>query len=291
MNRLTVIRVTAAAVAIAACEAERPGGDKMDAGVVEMLEAPDIDTTVPMTTPNDTVAIRGMTVGNRVVVKGSSGDPVVRATLPTGGFCVDAPLADSGPTLLNVFALKDGAISPARTIEVTKDPAAPIPSSPQCLGMEEPQCVDETVAANTCGNGKDDNCNGYTDACDTTCNGCMEDALGPNWQPFFVPMVPAGTYMMSICPCRDDWFAFEVNQGDVVHAKATFMTSVIDLDMKLQKAADAEMNVTTSVASSTTVTGTEEVNYTVPAGGAGLYYLKVYAYKKEDFGSYTLTIY
>jgi hypothetical protein len=289
MNRLTSITVTALAVAVAACDAERPGGDKADAGVVEELDPPEIDSTTPMTTPEDTVAIRGMTAGTRIVVKGTVGDPVVRASLPTGGFCVDAPLDPSGPTLLNVFALKDGAISAAKTIEVTKDPAAPIPSSPQCLGMEEPVCSDETVAANTCGNGKDDNCNGYTDQCDTTCNGCMEDALGPNWQPFFVPMVPPGMYTMSICPCRDDWFAFGVTQGEVIHAKATFMTSAIDIDMKLFKAEVAEMNGTTSVASSTTVTGIEEINYT--AAASGLYYLKIYAYKKEDFGAYTLTIY
>ena len=143
--------------------------------------------------------------------------------------------------------------------------------------------------SNNCSNGKDDNCNGFTDQCDTTCNGCVEDGFGPNWTPFFVPMVAAGTYMLAICPCRDDWFAFQAAQSDVIHVKATFSTAEIDLDLKLQTAADAEANSTNSVASSVTTTATEEINYTVTT--AGLYYLKVYSYKKDDFGKYTLTIY
>jgi hypothetical protein len=290
MNRLTSILVTSlAAVTFGACEAERPGDNKPDAGVAEALDPPSIDSSTPMMTPYDTAAIRGQTNGSRIVVKGTNGDPVVRAVLPGGGFCVDAPIDATGPTLLNVFALKDGLLSAATTITVTKDPAAPIPASPMCAGMEEPVCVAEDEASSTCGNGKDDNCNGYTDMCDTTCNGCMEDALGPNWAPFFVPQVPAGTYPMSICPCRDDWFAFDVKASEVIHVKATFTTTVIDLDMKLYKAADAEQNLTTSVASSVTTTGIEEITYTPTV--AGLYYLKIYAYKKDDFGPYTLTVY
>jgi hypothetical protein len=290
MNRLTSILVTAfCAVTFGACTADRPGDNKPDAGVAETLEPPSIDSSTPMTTPYDTAAIRGQTNGSRIVVKGTNGDPVVQAVLPGGGFCVDAPIDATGPTLLNVFALKDGLLSAATTITVTKDPGAPIPASPMCAGQENPVCVAEDTASANCTNGKDDNCNGYTDMCDTTCNGCMEDALGPNWAPFFVPQVPAGTYMMSICPCRDDWFAFDVKANEVIHVKATFTTTVIDLDMKLQKAADAEQNLTTSVASSVTTTGTEEITYTATV--AGLYYLKVYAYKKDDFGPYTFTIY
>lgn len=290
MNRPSLIFVTlAGAAALPACSADRPGGNKADAGMEETLDPPTIDTTVPMTTPNGTVAIRGTTSGSSVVVKGSTGDPVIRASLPTGGFCVDAPLQDGQPTLLNVFALKDGLISTPTLVTVTKDPNAPIPASPMCQGEEQPVCVDETPAANDCADGKDNNCNGFTDACDTTCNGCKEDALGPNWTPFFVPMIAPGTYNAEICPCRDDWFAFGVNAGEVIHVKATFSTAEIDLDMKLQTASDAEMNSTNSVASSVTTTATEEINYTATANG--LYYLKIYSYKKDDFGAYKLTIY
>jgi hypothetical protein len=279
----------AGAAALGACSADRPDHGKADAGVEEMLSAPSIDTSVPTTTPNDTVAIRGSTDGSRVVVKGNTGDPIVASTLPTGGYCVDVPLLPSGPTQLNVFALKDGLLSPAALVTVTKDPAAPIPASPMCQGMEQPTCVMEDAASNNCANGKDDNCNGFTDQCDTTCNGCVEDALGPNWTPFFVPMVAAGAYDMAICPCRDDWFAFQAAASDIIHVKATFNTAEIDLDMKLQTAANAEANSTDSVASSVTTTATEEINYTVTT--AGLYYLKIYSYKKDDFGKYKMTIY
>jgi hypothetical protein len=152
MSRLTFTFVTAlAAVTFGACEAERPGDVKPDAGLAEALEPPSIDSSTPMMTPYDTAAIRGQTNGSRVVVKGTNGDPVVRAVLPGGGFCVDAPIDASGPTLLNVFALKDGLLSPATTITVTKDPSAPIPSSPMCAGMEEPVCVAEDAASANCG--------------------------------------------------------------------------------------------------------------------------------------------
>ena len=290
MRILTLISVTVAgAVTVPACKAERPGGDdKADAGVAESLDPPAIDTSVPMSTPNDMVAVRGTTAGTRIVVKGS-GDPVVRASLPTGGFCVEAPLQPSGPTTLNVFALKDGLISMPSIITVTKDAAAPIPSMPNCLGMEDPVCVPESPTAANCANGKDDDCNGYTDSCDPSCNGCMDDALGPNWEPFFVPMVAAGTYQAAICPCRDDWFAFQASASDVIHVKSTFTAALIDIDMKLQTASAAEMNSSTTVAQSITTTGTEEINFTVTT--AGLYYLHIYPYKKDDQGKYTLTIY
>src|SRR5439155_21886824 len=145
------------------------------------------------------------------LVKGGSSDPIVKAVLPSGGFCVDSPLAATGPTPLTAFALKDGVISPPVTLMVTKDAAAPIPASPTCLGMEMPVCTTEDTASGNCSDGMDNDCDGYTDACDPSCNGCVDDALGPNWVPFFVPMVTAGTYSLQLCPCRNDWFAFAAN--------------------------------------------------------------------------------
>ena len=279
------MRIALAISLLVACTAERPGGDKPDAGVQgDELVAPTLD--VPMSTPNATVAVRGMTGGSRIVVKGGPGEPVVRSVLPTGGFCLDVPLMDSGPTPLLAYALKDGAISPAATFEVTRDAAAPIPMSPMCLGMEAPVCVAE--APSNCTNDKDDDCNGFTDECDTGCNGCVEDALGPNWEPFYVPMIAVGTYNLTMCPCRTDWFAFQASAGEIIHARATFDSVAIDIDMKLQTVAAAEGNMTTSLASSTTTTGIEEITWT--ATSAGIYYLKVYTYKGEN-KPYTLRIF
>jgi len=292
MMNMTRADVTVLVSALAAgCSADRPhGGNKPDAGVVEMLSAPSLDP-VPTSTPNGTLAIRGNTQGARIVVKGGPGDPVVRPVLPNGAFCADAPLADTGETSLLVFALKDGDISPGTRINVTKDAAAPIPSMALCLGQEQPDCVAEDTASSNCTDGKDNNCNGYTDECETGCNGCTEDAFGPNWSPFFVPMINAGTYKFQICPCHSDWFAFGVNQGEAIHVKVTFATTnpAFDLDLRLQKPQDAEENKTTSVAQSNGVTGTEEINW--PATAAGQYYLHVYAYQQGQRGAYTLTVY
>jgi hypothetical protein len=63
----------------------------------------------------------------------------------------------------------------------------------------------------------------------------------------------------------------------------------MDLDMKLQTPAAAESNSTDSVASSATVTSTEEITYTATA--AGTYYLKVYPFDVSKSGPYTLTIF
>lgn len=281
----------AALLVVGACSADRPStSSKPDASMGgDSVDKPSIDPATPTSTPNGTVAIRGSTNGAKIVVKGGPGDPVVKAALPTGGFCVDAPLEPSGPTTLEVYALKDGVISAASTLTVTQDAAAPIPQDAMCLGMEQPVCVPEDNGHADCSNSKDDDCNGLTDMCDPGCNGCIDDALEPNNQPFFVPMVAAGTYQLQLCPCTDDYFAFQVGAGGVVHVKATFNQANVDIDMVLQTPAQSEQNAKENVAISQTVTSTEEITYTSTAGG--MYYLKIYPYDTAKSGAYTLTIY
>ena len=287
---MRAVIITLMATCAVGCQADRPGGNKPDAAPdITPLNAPMIDGTTPMATPNDTVAVRGKTDGSRLIIQGGAGDPVVKAVLPSGDYCVDVPLNPTGPTMLTAFALKDGLISPPSTITVTKNPSAAIPSMPLCLGMEQPVCVAEDAAHSDCTNGKDDNCNGYIDKCDPSCNGCVEDALGPNWVPFFVPMVPAGTYRLQICPCRVDWFAFHVTPGDTVHVKATFDSTKVDIDLKLMTAAAAENNTGATVAASVTTTGIEQITWL--SNATGTYYLEIYPFKADGVGAYTLTIY
>ncbi|MBA3397669.1 MAG: PPC domain-containing protein [Deltaproteobacteria bacterium] len=282
--------VTAIAAFAWGCSAERPGENKPDdAGTGTTTLDPPAIVETPLTTPRGTVAVRGTTDGARVVVKGGPGDPVVAPVLPTGGFCIDAPLEATGPTSFTVYALKNGLVSPSTEITVTKDSAAPIPSMPQCLGMEQPVCVAEDTASNNCTNDKDDNCNGYTDECEPTCNGCVDDGFGPNWVPFFVPMIADGTYPLQICPCRDDWFAFNLVQGRSLRVRVTFTSTALDLDIKLQTPAAAESNSTVSVARSATTTGIEEFTYV--AAATGTYYLKIYSFRDGGTGKYTLTIF
>jgi hypothetical protein len=274
----------------ASCSADRPDTTtKVDAAVGSDLAAVALDPAIPTSTPNDTVAMRGTTDGAQVLVKGGPGSPVIQAVLPTGNFCADAMLMTSGPTTLTAFALKDGLVSAPTTILVTKDPAAPQPANATCLGTEMPTCTPEDPAAGNCSDGKDNDCDGFVDQCDPSCNGCMDDALEPNNDPFYVPMVAAGSYQLQICPCRSDWFAFTaVNSGDVIHVKITFNTANIDLDMLLQAPSDAEMGSTNHVAISAGTTNTEEINWTSTM--AGTYYLKVYPYSGNN-APYTLTVY
>ncbi|HEV7556993.1 MAG TPA: PPC domain-containing protein [Kofleriaceae bacterium] len=291
MRELIAMRATYLAITLAAasCTADRPESHEPDAGTTtEALTAPSIDPSVPVSTPNDTIAIRGSTGGTRVLVKGGPGEPVVNSVLPTGGYCLDVPLAASGPTILYVIALKDGDISGATPITITRDPSAPAPASPRCNDVEQPTCgVESAATSDSCTDGKDNDCNGYVDACDPNCNGCKEDAFGPNWDPFFVPMITAGKYPLEICPCRSDWFAFDVAVGDVIHATITFDPTKIDLDLLLQVPADAEAGATTAVATSRGTTGTEDINWTATA--AGIYYLRVFAFS-GDTASYSLTV-
>jgi len=284
-------RVIVALSLVVGCKAERPDADKPDAAAMnmDMLQAPTIDTTTPTATPNGTVAIRGTTEGARVVISGGPGDPVVKSALPTGGYCIDAPLQASGPTTLTAYALKDGKISPPTTVTITKDAGAAIPPNAVCAGTEEPVCDVEDSSHANCTNNKDDDCDGYSDACDTGCNGCADDGFGPNWSPFFVPMVMPGTYTLAICPCRADWFAFYVTQGQVVHAKVSFNASAIDLDMTLQTPKNAEANNNMYVASSLLTSSPEEINWT--ANATGTYYLRIFSYKDDGAASYTLTVY
>jgi len=224
-----------------------------------------------------------------VVIKGGPGDPVVEPVLPSGGFCIDAPLLANGPTTLFVYALKDGIISPPAMVTVTQDASAAIPQSPMCQGMEQATCTPEAPSSSDCSDGKDNDCNGLVDECDPGCNMCQDDALGPNSTPFFVPEIAVGGYSLQICPCAPDWFSFTVNAGDIIHTKITFDTTVVDLDMMLQTPKQAESNDTANLAISEGTTNTEEITYT--ATTAGTYYIKVYPYSANGFGPYHLTIY
>jgi hypothetical protein len=91
-----------------------------------------------------------------------------------------------------------------------------------------------------------------------------------------------------MCPCRTDWFAFQVGAGEIIHARATFVATSIDIDMRLQTVMAAEDGTSTAVATSVTTTGIEEINWT--ATSAGMYYLKIYTYQGDN-QPYTLRIY
>jgi hypothetical protein len=284
VSRRTVLVVVL--VLAGGCKVDPPDDDKVNPdGGTSTLQRP--QASAPETTRLPTVAIRGSADGaSRVVVKNVSAEQSsVNPLLPGGDFCVDAPIADGATVTFELYGVaEDGNISPPASLEVSQDPGAPPPADPTCTDSGE------CAAEEECGNEIDDDCNGFKDDCDSQCNGCDDDYLEPNDTPFSVPMVPPDTYDgLKVCPCREDWYAFLVGEGGVIHAKANFEHDEVDVDMKLYKAEDAEMHNETTVASSVTTMDSEEVNYT--STGPGMYYLRIFAFQQDGQGSYSLTVY
>jgi len=277
-------------VACGACKAgdpiKRPSGDE-DAAPVADLPPPEL-LQIPEATPLTTVAARGNTEGTRVATVGSPGGTQVTVVLPGGSFCQDTPLRTDGPTDLRYYAVAgDGRVSQAAPATVTYDPGAPLPANANC-GGDTDSCQD----AEECGsNDVDEDCNGWADECDLVCSECQDDPYEPNDLPINVPSLNAGSYDMKLCPCRDDWYAFNVDMGVQIHAVANFTHANIDIDMKLFKAGpDGQGTDGDAVASSATTTDTETIDYTTAAPGT--YFLRVYPFRDEDKpqGEYSITL-
>jgi hypothetical protein len=267
------------------CKVDPPEDDKVNPdGGTGNLSRP--QASAPDRTPFGTVAIRGRADGaSRVVIKNED-QSSVNSLLPGGDFCVDSPIADGASVTVEVYAVaEDGNISQPASVEVAQDPGAPPPADPTCTDSGE--CAAEEDCG---GNGTDDDCNGFKDECDPQCNGCDDDFFEPNDTPFSVPMVPSDTYEgLKICPCREDWYAFLVGEGGIIHAKIEFSHAEVDIDMHLYKAEDAEMHNDTTVAASADSDDNEEINYT--STGPGTYYLRVFAFRQDGQGDYELTVY
>ena len=271
-----------------ACTADKVGGGAVepqeDGGTSALLPAPVLGV-IPETTPNNTVAIRGNSDGKRVVVQGGTSGATVTAILPGGTFCTDVSLEVGAATNLTVYALGDGLISEATSIVVTKDATAPQPASPTCSGSSPNECG----APEICDNEADENCDGWVDICDPQCNDCIDDNLEPNDFAVNVPVVESGTYELQICPCRDDWFAFERRAGQRIRVTADFVHSTLPLNLRLYQAtATGEQG--DFVAGSFTATDQESIDTVVETDG--LYYLRAYPFggTPDPAGSYTLTI-
>jgi hypothetical protein len=284
--RATVLFPCAALVLGAlACKASNPDDTSKyaDAGVAT-LTSPRVEA--PDATPLTTVALRGVTAGaSRVVVKPTDvATSQVQSLLPGGSFCVDAPLPQGGTRTFEIYAISEqGVISDPTRVSVEHDAAAPEPANALCTAASECGSVE------ICDNGIDDDCNAFKDGCDPGCNGCVDDFLEPNDTPFDVPILQKGVYEnLVLCPCRDDWFAFAVQANQRLRLTASFTHALIDIDLRLYKATDAE-NQGAPVASSVTTTNIESIDYTPTA--AGVYYLRVYAFNKDKAnGSYKLTV-
>lgn len=268
-----------------ACKVDPPDDGKTnpDAGP-SGLRAPRVEA--PERTPLTTVAIRGRADGaSRVVIKDEeTQDATVSPLLPGGDFCVETMIPAGAASSFLVYGVaEDGNISEPASLQVTHDNNSPPPANPKCTDGGE------CAAEEECGNDADDDCNGFRDECDPQCNGCEDDYLEPNDTPFSVPMITADTYPdLKICPCREDWFSFLVGEGGRINATISFDHVAIDIDMELWRAADAEAHSGQPVASSRSTNDSEEIDYT--STGPGAYYLRIYSFRADGQGSYTLRV-
>jgi hypothetical protein len=278
------------AVALSGCKAGDPGdgdgdGDgDVDAGPSGELAPPTVDP-VPEATPLSTVAVRGTTVGTRVVAQGTGEGSVLASVLPGGSYCIDAALMSGAPTDMLLYAIGgDGRVSVPVEVSSTLDSGAAEPLMPTCSSSGGPDCD----GAEICDNGEiDDDCDGHADACDTDCNGCIDDILEPNDTAIDVPMIEAGDYTLQICPCRDDWFAYQRSVGQRITATTTFNSAQININMRLYRASPGGAGTGDLVDSSFSSTGTEMVDFTVDV--AGVYFLRIYSLSGDETGSYNLT--
>jgi len=273
---------------LAGCKVSPPddgGGDTADASTV--LTTPQVNA--PGSTPLDTVAIGGKATGaTRIVVKNADTDEsIVNALLPSGEFCVDAPLTAGDTTSFKVIAVaEDGSISNPVAVDVDQDDGAPPPSDPTC-DQDQSECADSEDCSTPM---VDDDCDGYGDSSDSDCTGCEDDYMEPNDLPFQSPMVSPDTYDgLKICPGpREDWFAFLVPPGGRVTVSIQ-ITSDVDIDLELYKASDAESSPRGPyVAKSDGSTSIESITYTSTGGGA--YDLRIFSYREDAQGSYNLTV-
>jgi hypothetical protein len=284
-----IARGVLVAALLGGCTADEPilpGVVKPDAAPPQ-LGAPLLADDVTTRTPLKSVALRGRTDGTNIVVKGGI-SPVVKSPLPSGDFCLDVPLLPGATTTLIISALGDGLISPETRFTTTQDSTFPPPPNPYC---DPPACggtscpTTETI----CDDGNDDDLNGWTDQCDLACSGCIDDFYAPNASPVNVPILPLGKYNLRLCPCHDDWFSFPLADNGRIDVTVTFISSVINIDLRLFRADDAEDGGYKSkapVQSSTSDTGTESILYTTTK--AGTYYLWIHSRTLKQSGAYSL---
>jgi hypothetical protein len=283
-QRAGIATLCVLALACKADDAGDGGANESDAAVDSVLESP-ILSNIVITTPRDTVAIRGTSSGERVAIIGGPDGTSLASILPGGNFCTDVNIAGSGDTELTVYSVGSGLLSEPLFMTVTYDPAAPEPASPTCSGTNEPNCE----AAEICDNELDDNCDGYIDVCDQGCITCVDDALEPNDFLINVPGIEAGEYQLQLCPCRDDWFSFTATEGQHIRATTTFIHEEMNLNMRLYKATPTGEQGAFA-AGSFGIDNEEDIDFTVVE--PGVYFMRIYILggTGEQQGAYQLTV-
>jgi hypothetical protein len=221
-----------------------------------------------------------------IEVRGDGNTTHVSPAAPSGAYCVDVPLAPvNGTTSLDVSAVTESGVASEPTlIDVERFHDAWRPVNPTCADVVTCQ------ATETCGTEEDndDDCNGLSDSCDPACTGCPEDAFSPNATPARAAVLRPGNYYgLWLCPCETDWFRFELDEDATVQLSASFDGDAIDVDLRLYGGLIATSENSAPVASSISTEPIESIEYTAQV--AGTYYLRVYSFKADKSGEYSLT--
>lgn len=267
-----------------ACESPLvlPDAGRSDGSVEAPPAAPQLET-LPERIPYPLATLRGRAPGARRVLLRGGPNPVTTTVLPDGAFCLDVRLSEMRDYEFSLYAQgTSGVLSASATVaSVTYDASAPRPpSGSTCSGADPVAC--SLPVSEICDNGRDDDCDGRTDASDSDCSTCDDDALEPN-DDTNAPAVSPGRYdNLQICPGNDDYFRIRANAGETIRATLLFVHASGDLDMALYAA-----NGTDRLAVSETSDDDEMLSFT--ATEAGFYTLFVYGYEDAE-NSYSLDL-
>ncbi len=149
------------------------------------------------------------------------------------------------------------------------------------------------AAAESCGDGLDNDCDGDLDCDDSDCDGdsactaseCPDDGFEENDDIASASSITAGMIDGLVsCEGDDDFFAISLAAGDALIIDALFSDADGDVDLQLQ---DAEGRV---IAASTTISDDENIALTIT--DAGTYYIRVLLFRDEGAAgaSYALDV-
>lgn len=253
-----------------------------DAGVTEMKqpETPFLTADMPSRMPYQLITLRGAADNaDRVLIEGNGINPIAQRVGSNGAFCVDVPVTSAGKYTFTLTSLSKGVLSSSMTVTTEYDPSAPeIPGAQTCNGVNPAGCGS---GPEICNNLRDDDCNGFLDEADPSCNECKRDHLEPNGE-LTSPSLDPGTYdNLHVCGGEDDYFGVDVNAGDTIFAKAYFSDAAGNLDMYLLSA-----DGTKTLATSTSFDDDEQLEYRSTTGGH--YVLRVKGSGITDSADYSL---
>ncbi len=216
----------------------------------------------------------------RIIVRGGD-NPVAKAVLPDGSFCIDVPMPDPGTYDFEIVGQSmDGVFSEPAMVQIVFDPAsAPIPGLTLCSGQDPAGCAG---SSEICDDGRDNDCNGLADMRDPACSDCVDDVFEPN-DDVNAPRADPGRYEgLTICPGNSDYYGIYANAGDTIRATIYFSQASGDLDLEL-----LGIDHTTVLATSATMTDDEVVSY--DATDTGEYKLLVWG-PDGSMNGYTLVV-